>query len=60
MTERTFKVGDVISLCNVNKLTNEYNTVAIDKMGFTKEYALLVEKFSKQIKLKIVELPEVK
>lgn len=60
MTERSFKVGDVISLKDTEKIAlNNYNRIRAknyDSVQFWREFR---EIMNDRIKLKIVSLPEV-
>ena len=64
MTERSFKVGDVISMDEVMEELNKFiSRLICDKLPYSvKNHSDFVEgiiRYRKQIKLKIVELPEV-
>ena len=61
MTEqRSFKVGDVINLSELNKLEIDFTTIIWNKTkNYTEEYFKLKTEMKKNFKLKIVELPEV-
>ena len=57
---REFKVGDVISIEEAVKLKEHYNTIAVHNSPKDyDEFEKIYNKYKKQIKFKIVALPEV-
>ena len=58
MTERSFKVGDVISMDDIDWLRKQYIIKAIQD-NYINNFIEIDNKYINNIKLKIVSLPEV-